>query len=231
MVRPFDDTTRRNIAELCAAFTRAPSSEIEPGAEAGRRGHCADGSRSGGGTTFLLTRRAATPAFARRPMGAAGRALRRGRDAGAGRAARIARRTRPRPRRGRCARPARRLSDPVRLPDHAGGGLGGHQRRLVPNPDEVASVHRIALDDIERGDAFSFTTIPESTRRVIRFRHAGQHHPRADGGADLSVSPKCWPAETPASRNWNSRCLRGSRRVIRHAKHACEVSRLFRITE
>jgi hypothetical protein len=46
---------------------------------------------------------------------------------------------------------------------------------LVPNPAEVASVHRIALDDIERSDAFSFTTIPESTRRVIRFRHAGQH--------------------------------------------------------
>ena len=46
---------------------------------------------------------------------------------------------------------------------------------LVPNPAEVASVHRIALDDIEQDDAFSFTTIPESTRRVIRFRHAGQH--------------------------------------------------------
>ena len=46
---------------------------------------------------------------------------------------------------------------------------------LVPNPAEVASVHRIALTDIERNDAFSFTTIPESTRRVIRFRHAGQH--------------------------------------------------------
>ena len=46
---------------------------------------------------------------------------------------------------------------------------------LVPNPAEVASVHRVALDDIERGDAFSFTMIPESTRRVIRFRHAGQH--------------------------------------------------------
>ena len=46
---------------------------------------------------------------------------------------------------------------------------------LVPNPAEVASVHRIALADIEQGDAFSFTTIPESTRRVIRFRHAGQH--------------------------------------------------------
>ena len=52
---------------------------------------------------------------------------------------------------------------------------------LSPNPDEVASVHRIALDDIEHADAFDFITIPESTRRVIRFRHAGQfiHAPTA----------------------------------------------------
>jgi 8-oxo-dGTP pyrophosphatase MutT (NUDIX family) len=52
---------------------------------------------------------------------------------------------------------------------------------IAPNPDEVASVHRIALDDIERDDAFSFTSIPESPRRVIRFRHAGQfiHAPTA----------------------------------------------------
>ncbi len=58
----------------------------------------------------------------------------------------------------------------------AGGGAA-----LSPNPDEVASVHRIALDNIEDADAFSFTTIPESTRRVIRFRHAGQfiHAPTA----------------------------------------------------
>lgn len=46
---------------------------------------------------------------------------------------------------------------------------------LAPNPAEVASVHRIALGEIERQDAFSFTRIPESTRRVIRFRVAGQH--------------------------------------------------------
>ncbi len=46
---------------------------------------------------------------------------------------------------------------------------------IVPNPDEVESVHHIALSDIEDADAFSFTTIPESSRRVIRFRHAGQH--------------------------------------------------------
>ena len=52
---------------------------------------------------------------------------------------------------------------------------------LTPSPDEVASAHRIALEDIERADAFDFTVIPESTRRVIRFRHAGQliHAPTA----------------------------------------------------
>lgn len=42
---------------------------------------------------------------------------------------------------------------------------------IRPNPDEVASVHRIALDTIERDDAFDFVAIPESARRVIRFHH------------------------------------------------------------
>jgi hypothetical protein len=46
---------------------------------------------------------------------------------------------------------------------------------VVPNPDEVESVHHIALENIERDDAFSFTRIPESARRVIRFRLDGQH--------------------------------------------------------
>ncbi|NVN87275.1 MAG: CoA pyrophosphatase [Rhodopseudomonas sp.] len=52
---------------------------------------------------------------------------------------------------------------------------------LAPNPDEVASVHRIALRDIAHADAFDFTTIPESARRVIRFRYAGDfiHAPTA----------------------------------------------------
>jgi 8-oxo-dGTP pyrophosphatase MutT (NUDIX family) len=46
---------------------------------------------------------------------------------------------------------------------------------LTPNPAEVASVHRIALSAIAQPDAFDFTTIPESDRRVIRFRHAGDY--------------------------------------------------------
>ncbi len=55
------------------------------------------------------------------------------------------------------------------------------QAAIVPNPDEVASVHRIGLADIERAGAFDFTRIPESTRRVIRFHLGGQfiHAPTA----------------------------------------------------
>ncbi|MDB5617191.1 MAG: hypothetical protein JWQ24_1429 [Tardiphaga sp.] len=54
-------------------------------------------------------------------------------------------------------------------------------REIVPNPDEVASVHRIALSEIARTDAFDFVAIPESDRRVIRYRHFGQfiHAPTA----------------------------------------------------
>jgi hypothetical protein len=40
---------------------------------------------------------------------------------------------------------------------------------IVPNPQEVASVHRIPLVTIELEEAFDFITIPESARRVIRF--------------------------------------------------------------
>ena len=46
---------------------------------------------------------------------------------------------------------------------------------IAPNPAEVESAHLISLAEIERQDAFSFTTIPESARRVIRFHFDGQH--------------------------------------------------------
>ena len=46
-------------------------------------------------------------------------------------------------------------------------------RSLLPNPEEVASVHRIALAEIARADAIDFITIPESERRVIRIRMNG----------------------------------------------------------
>ena len=71
---------------------------------------------------------------------------------------------------------------------------------LTPNPDEVASVHRIALADLEHADAFDFTAIPESARRVIRFRLAGQFDPRADGGDDLSVQRNAGRPRHPRCR-------------------------------
>lgn len=46
---------------------------------------------------------------------------------------------------------------------------------MVPNPDEVASVHHVMLNEIVAPDAFDFVTIPESDRRVVRFRWNGDH--------------------------------------------------------
>jgi 8-oxo-dGTP pyrophosphatase MutT (NUDIX family) len=43
-------------------------------------------------------------------------------------------------------------------------------RPLLPNPEEVTSVHHIPLAEIARADAIDFITIPESERRVIRIR-------------------------------------------------------------
>lgn len=47
---------------------------------------------------------------------------------------------------------------------------GGDAALLRPNPDEVASVHRIPLAQIEASDAVDFTRIPESDRPVVRLR-------------------------------------------------------------
>jgi hypothetical protein len=57
----------------------------------------------------------------------------------------------------------------------------GAPRAISPNPAEVASVHTIRLGLIERDEAFDFTAIPESTRRVIRFHYEGRliHAPTA----------------------------------------------------
>jgi 8-oxo-dGTP pyrophosphatase MutT (NUDIX family) len=53
--------------------------------------------------------------------------------------------------------------------------------QLMPNPGEVASVHRIALSQIARPQAFDFVAIPESDRRLIRYSHFGHfiHAPTA----------------------------------------------------
>ena len=182
MVQPFDGTTRRNIAERCADFARLPPSEPALGLKRAavaialvKAGEGADE------TALLLTLRAA------------GLRAHRGQWALPG---------------GRCDEgeapvmaALRELAEELGLelkPCDVLGLLDDYPTRsgylitpvvvwvaantaIAANPAEVASVHRIALDDIERADAFDFVAIPESRRRVIRFRHAGQfiHAPTA----------------------------------------------------
>ncbi|HMH95153.1 MAG TPA: CoA pyrophosphatase [Bradyrhizobium sp.] len=182
MTRPFDHTTRRNIAERCAAFARLPASEptlaLKPAAVAIALTEAGD---AAGGTAVLLTLRAAGLRAHSSQWALPG---------------------------GRCDEGETQVEAALReLHEELGlelreanvlGLLDDYPTRsgylitpvvvwadasaaIAPNPEEVASVHRIALGDIERADAFDFTTIPESTRRVIRFRHAGQfiHAPTA----------------------------------------------------
>jgi 8-oxo-dGTP pyrophosphatase MutT (NUDIX family) len=182
MIWPFSDATRRNIAERCAAFTRLPASEpvatLKRAAVAIALVEAADQT---GGTALLLTLRAA------------GLRAHRGQWALPG---------------GRCdegetpvTAALRELHEELGLdlpPEDVLGLLDEYPTRsgylitpvvvwaarsaaISPNPAEVASVHRIALSGIEAVDAVDFVAIPESTRRVIRFRHAGQfiHAPTA----------------------------------------------------
>jgi 8-oxo-dGTP pyrophosphatase MutT (NUDIX family) len=182
MIQPFDDTTRRNIATRCTGFARLPASEPVPALKRAAvaialvaAGEAADG------TALLLTLRAA------------GLRAHRGQWALPG---------------GRCDAgetpvdaALRELREELGLgvgPDEVLGLLDDYPTRsgylITPvvvwvadsaamslNPAEVASVHRIALAGIEAADAFDFVAIPESTRRVIRFHHAGRliHAPTA----------------------------------------------------
>src|SRR3981189_2812341 len=182
MTRPFDHATRRNIAERWAAFARLPPAEpalaLTRGAVAialTEAGDAADG------TAVLLTLRAAGLRAHSSQWALPG---------------------------GRCDKgetqvtaALRELHEELGLelgPDDVLGLLDDYPTRsgylitpvvvwaatraaISPNPDEVASVHRISLRDLEQADAFDFVAIPESTRRVIRFRHAGQllHAPSA----------------------------------------------------
>jgi 8-oxo-dGTP pyrophosphatase MutT (NUDIX family) len=175
MARLFDDTTRRNIAELCAAFTRTQPDGAAPALKRAAVAIALTESDPGGETTFLLTRRAAGLRSHSAQWALPG---------------------------GRCDQGETQAQAALReLHEELGVELGERdvlgllddyptrsgylitpvvvwvteRAAISPNPAEVASVHRIALEEIEREDAFSFTTIPESTRRVIRLRLAGQH--------------------------------------------------------
>jgi 8-oxo-dGTP pyrophosphatase MutT (NUDIX family) len=168
---PFNDATRRDIAARCTAFVRLPESEAAPALK--RAAVAIALVEDGAETALLLTRRAA------------GLRVHRGQWALPG---------------GRCdagetpvVASLRELHEELGLELGAGDVLGllddyptrsgylitpvvvwaGPSAAISPNPAEVASVHRITLADIGQADAFDFTAIPESVRRVIRFRHDG----------------------------------------------------------
>src|SRR3954463_10686891 len=173
MRQPFNDATRQNIAERCAAFAR-----LEPRALSGlKRAAVAVAlvEAAGGGTALLLTRRASGLRAHSSQWALPG---------------------------GRCDAGETPVAGALReLHEELGLELGerdvlgmlddyptrsgylitpvvtwaADSASLSPNPAEVRSVHRIALTDVEQPDAFDFVTIPQSERRVIRFRHAGRY--------------------------------------------------------
>jgi 8-oxo-dGTP pyrophosphatase MutT (NUDIX family) len=181
MTWPFLDTTRRNIAERCAAFTRAAASEPVPALKRAAVVIALTEADTAGATALLLTLRAAGLRAHSNQWALPG---------------------------GRCDEgetpveaALRELHEELGLelgPDDVLGLLDDYPTRsgylitpvvlwadtraaISANPEEVASVHRVALEAIEPADAFDFIAIPESDRRVIRFRHFGQfiHAPTA----------------------------------------------------
>ncbi|OKO86046.1 NUDIX hydrolase [Bradyrhizobium sp. NAS80.1] len=170
-MRAFDDATRRNIAEACAAFARLPNETAPSALKRAAVVMALTESSDGDDTAFLLTKRASSLRAHRGQWALPG---------------------------GRCdagetpvEAALRELDEELALKltaDAVLGTLDDYPTRsgylitpvvvwapdsaaIRPNPDEVASVHRIALATIEREEAFDFVAIPESARRVIRFHH------------------------------------------------------------
>ncbi|PIS99841.1 NUDIX hydrolase [Bradyrhizobium nitroreducens] len=170
-MRPFGDATRRNIEAACASFARLPDAAEPSALKRAAVVLALTESSDGDDTAFLLTRRASSLRSHRGQWALPG---------------------------GRCdagetpvEAALRELDEELALKLSAEAVLGllddyptrsgylitpvvvwaADSAAITPNPDEVASVHRIALDTIERDEAFDFTAIPESSRRVIRFHH------------------------------------------------------------
>ena len=183
MAWPFDDSTRRNIAARCAAFARLPASEPAAGLKraAVAIALVGVGGVAGSGTALLLTLRAAGLRSHRGQWALPGGRCDDGETPGEAALRELHEEL------GLELAPADVLGQLDDYPTRSGYLItpvvvwAAASAGISPNPEEVASVHRIGLDSIGQADAFDFTAIPESTRRVIRFRHAGRfiHAPTA----------------------------------------------------
>ena len=182
MIHPFNDVTRQRIARRCDAFSRQVSPAALPLLKrAAVAIVLAEADVGAEGTSLLLTLRAAGLRAHSNQWALPG---------------------------GRCDEGEVAVAAALReLHEEVGLRLGPHDvlgmlddyptrsgylitpvvvwaadsTRILLNPQEVASVHRVALTEIERPDAFDFIAIPESDRQVIRFHHAGHliHAPTA----------------------------------------------------
>ena len=180
-MRPFNDVTRRNIAELCAAFSRLAPADVAPGLKRAAVAIALTSVGEENETALLLTRRAAGLRAHRAQW-----ALPGGRcDAGETQAEAALRELQEEL--GLALQPHAVLGLLDDYPTRSGYLVTpvviwvASPQQISPNPAEVASVHTIGLATIERAEAFDFVTIPESERRVIRF-HFGErmiHAPTA----------------------------------------------------
>jgi 8-oxo-dGTP pyrophosphatase MutT (NUDIX family) len=169
MSRPFNDTTRRNIADLCAAFARTEPAGAAPELKRAAVALALTGADTTDETALFLTRRGSGLRAHRAQW-----ALPGGRcDAGETQVQSALRELREEL--GLDLGPDAVLGTLDDYPTRSGYLItpvvvwAGGEGTIVPNPQEVASVHRIPLGAIEHDKAFDFIAIPESARRVIRF--------------------------------------------------------------
>jgi len=178
----FDESGRKLVASRCAAFVRAHASVNSTDLKRAAVAIALIGSEGvAGGMAFLLTRRAA----GLRSHGGQW-ALPGGRSDAAETAVETA---------------LRELDEEIGLrlgpdsvlgvlddyPTHSGYLItpvvvwAANDAELRPNPEEVASIHRIPVDEIAADDAVDFVSIPESERRLVRVRINGDriHAPTA----------------------------------------------------
>jgi hypothetical protein len=163
---PFGAAFHRLVAWRLAAFTRTPALDTHDLKRAAVAITLVESDDGSGETAFGLTRRGRDLRSHKGQYALPGGRCEEGR----GSATRGRGRTWPSPQRRR--RPGL-LDD---YPTRSGYLItpvviwAEQMRPLLPNPEEVASVHRIPLAEIARADDIDFITIPESERRIIRIR-------------------------------------------------------------